>query len=719
LAARPLVKRLEEIVTPITALVRTTGHLPEIRQAAATECGLACLAMVACYYGRQNDLNTLRREYPVSLKGATLRTVMDIAAELGFAGRPLRLETEHLRSLRTPAILHWDMNHFVVLRHAGRSGIVIHDPAFGARRFVLAEVSKHFTGVALELTPNRAFQAHPPAPKLSLLDFLGQISGLGPALIQTLALSLVLQLYVLASPFYMQIAVDNAIAEDDHDLLLVLALGFALFLTINTGATLIRARVLIHAQKALAFQMGTGLFRHLLRLPMSYFEKRHVGDLVSRFSSTEPVRTLLAEGLVTALLDGAMAVLTAAMMFLYRPSLGMVVLAALALYIALRIAFYHLMRRRTLDLIEAKSRESTTFIETMRAMQSIKIFTRETERSAVWMNRYAEVVRTEASTSLLRQAFQVANGLIFGLENVLVVYLGARAALAGEMTVGMLFAFISYKQQFVDKAARLVERAIEYRMLDLHLERLSDIAGAEPEQGHCRPIAYQQPIAGNIEVRDLCFRYAEGEPFVLRNVNLSIRAGEYVAITGPSGCGKTTLLKVILGLLEPTSGEILVDGVPLRVLGHEAFRKSIGVVMQDDQLLSGSIADNICFFDESFELEHMMHCAEFAGIHDEICQMPMAYNSLIGDMGTSLSGGQKQRVLLARALYRRPRLLFMDEGTSHLDLATEQQVNAAVKALGLTRVIIAHRPETIASAPRRLVLHDGELHELHDTLMAA
>ena len=704
---------------PIAALLRRNGHLPEIRQAAATECGLACLAMIACYYGRRNDLNALRREYPVSLKGATLRTVMDIAAELGLAGRPLRLEIEHLRSLRTPAILHWDMNHFVVLRHVGRSGITIHDPAFGVRRFALAEVSKHFTGVALELTPDGAFRAYQPAPKLSLLDFLGQISGLGPALIQTLVLSAVLQLYVLATPFYMQIVVDNAIAKNDHDLLLVLALGFALFLLINTGATLIRARVLTYAQRALAFQMGTSLFRHLLRLPMTYFEKRHVGDLVSRFSSTEPVRALLAEGLVTALIDGTMALLTGAMIFLYRPSLSLVVLAALALYVALRIAFYHLMRRRTLDLIEARSRESTTFIETMRAVQSIKIFTRETERSAVWMNRYAEVVRAEASTGLLKQAFHVANEAIFGLENVLIIYLGAQAALAGEMTIGMLFAFISYKHQFVDKAARLVERAIEYRMLDLHLERLSDIAGAEPEQGHCRPAAYQQPIEGNIEIRDLCFRYAEGEPFLLRNVNLSIRTGEYVAITGPSGCGKTTLLKVILGLLEPTSGEILVDGVPLRVLGHQAFRKSIGVVMQDDQLLSGSIADNICFFDESFELDHMMHCAELAGIHEEICRMPMTYNSLIGDMGTSLSGGQKQRVLLARALYRRPRLLFMDEGTSHLDVATERQVTAAVKALGLTRVIIAHRPETIASAPRRLVMHDGDLHELQESLLAA
>jgi ABC-type multidrug transport system ATPase subunit len=243
--------------------------------------------------------------------------------------------------------------------------------------------------------------------------------------------------------------------------------------------------------------------------------------------------------------------------------------------------------------------------------------------------------------------------------------------------------------------------------LEGELERLADIAGAEPEERHIRPAAYQTPIEGNLEVRGPCFRYAEGEPFVLRDVNLSVRAGDYVAITGPSGCGKTTLLKLIMGLLEPAAGEILIDGVPLRVLGHDAFRKSIGVVMQDDQLLSGSIADNICFFDESFDLDHMTYCARLAGIHDEICLMPMAYKSLIDDMGTSLSGGQNQRVLLARALYRRPRLLFMDEGTSHLDVATERQVTAAIKSLGLTRIIIAHRPETIASALRRLTSQNG------------
>jgi ATP-binding cassette subfamily B protein RaxB len=279
------------------------------------------------------------------------------------------------------------------------------------------------------------------------------------------------------------------------------------------------------------------------------------------------------------------------------------------------------------------------------------------------------------------------------------------------MTVGMLFAFMAYKQHFIEKSSRLVEKAIEFRMLDLHRDRLADISATEPEPGSHRPAAYQHPVQGNIEVRNLSFRYAEGEPFVFENVSFSVAAGEYVAVTGPSGGGKTTLMKVILGLLAPTSGEVLVDGMPLQTIGAPAFRSQVGVVMQDDQLLSGSIADNICFFDDRFDLEWMQRCAELAGLHDEIMRMPMAYNSLVGDMGTSLSGGQKQRLLLARALYHRPRMLFIDEGTSHLDVVTEAKVNAAVEALGLTRIIIAHRPETVASAKRRLVIDSGGVRE--------
>ena len=685
--------------------------LPDVRQAEAAECGLACLAMVCGFHRRPVSLNTLRHQHPVSMKGMTLKTLMETAEKLGFGSRPLRLELEQLIGLQTPAILHWNMTHYVVLKKATRSRIVIHDPGQGPRTYLLKDASRHFTGIALELTPGGDYTPPAPVRKLSVQALFGPVVGLRAALLQVLALSLILQLYVLASPFYMQLVVDDAIAMSDGDLLRTLALGFGLFLLINVGAALIRTRILARVQSSLAYQMGAGLFRHLLRLPLDYFEKRHVGDLVSRFGATEPIRHLLAEGLITAFIDGLMAVLTAAMIFIYAPVLGLIVMLALGLYVGLRVVFFHSLRRSSLDLMVARAGEGTTFIETMRAIQSIKLFNRQAARSAVWMNRYAEVVRADTEIGTLRQTFQVLNDLIFGVENILIIYLGAHRVLDGRMTIGMLFAFMAYKQQFVAKASMLVERGIEFRMLDLYLDRLADIAGAEPEPMGIRRTHQAARITGSIEVRDLSFRYAEGEPYIFEGVSFRIAAGDFVAITGPSGGGKTTLLKVMLGLLQPTRGEVLVDGTPLPVIGNETYRDSIGVVMQDDSLLSGAIADNICFFDETGDADQMTHCARLAGIHDDILQMPMGYNSLIGDMGTSLSGGQRQRILLARALYPQPRILFMDEGTSSLDLETERRVSAAIRGLGLTRIIIAHRPETIATASRRLVMQAGGLRE--------
>jgi ATP-binding cassette subfamily B protein RaxB len=266
----------------------------------------------------------------------------------------------------------------------------------------------------------------------------------------------------------------------------------------------------------------------------------------------------------------------------------------------------------------------------------------------------------------------------------------------------MIFAFMSYKQHFTEKAVQLVEKALDFRILELHLERLADIALSPLERGYEQVLAYKRDIQGRIELRNVYFRYAETEPFVLEDISFILEPGEFVTIMGPSGGGKTTLVKIMLGLLNPTKGEVLIDDIPLSTMGARAYREQVGAVMQEDQLLSGSIADNICFFDPSFDQERMIHCAQLAGIHEEIMAMPMTYNSLIGDMGSSLSGGQKQRAMLARALYRQPRVLFLDEGTAHLDVNNEIHINDSLKALRITRISVAHRPEISSGADRIL-----------------
>lgn len=678
------------------------GRLPVIQQTEAAECGLACLAMIASFHGHRIDLNTLRRRHPVSLKGVTLRALIDIARHLHLSCRPLRLEPSHLKQIRLPAIMHWDMNHFVVLKSAAHGGLVVHDPALGERRLSWEEASKHLSGIAVEIWPVEGFTAKEERTRLPFMALFRPARGTIHALAQIFALSVVLEIGVIAAPFYVQLAIDHVIASGDRDLLTVLAIGFGLLTAIMVASTAIRSLIVLILENTLSFEMGARLFRHLVRLPLSYFEKRHIGDVLSRFISIDPIRSAIAQGLISALIDGLMCIATLAMVFLYSRLLGIVVLAAFIAYAAVRLALYRLLRERTQAVIQNKAQEESTLIETLRAVQSLKIFNRESDREAQWLNRYAGFINAAVHLGRAQILFKALNDGIFGIENIVAVYLAMRLALDGQMTIGMIFAVLAYKHNFMQKAVSLVEQGIQFRILELHLERLSDIAMTPMERGHDRPIAYVRPLDGGIELRNVSFRYAETEPFVLERVNLSIRPGQFVTIMGPSGGGKTTLVKIMLGLLEPTEGEVLIDGTPLSTLGVQAYREQIGAVMQEDQLLSGSLADNVSFFDTDFDPNWMVECAQLAGVHDEIMVMPMTYNSLIGDMGSSLSGGQKQRVMLARALYRRPKILFLDEGTAHLDVAREKEINANLRALSMTRISVAHRPEISSGADQIL-----------------
>ena len=305
--------------------------------------------------------------------------------------------------------------------------------------------------------------------------------------------------------------------------------------------------------------------------------------------------------------------------------------------------------------------------------------------------------------------FNSANQLVFGLERVAVIWFGATLAMSNVFSVGMLIAYLAYKDQFTGRIAGLIDKAIEFRMLRLHGERLADIVLTEPDAQSDGQLELNPTQAASFSVSGLSFRYSAGDPWVIKDCDFDIANGQAVAIVGASGCGKTTLVKLMLGLLKPESGSVQFAGQNTTQLGMANYRRHVGSVMQDDQLFAGSVADNISFFDEHFDMARIEEAARMAAIHDEIVAMPMAYHSLIGDMGTSLSGGQKQRIILARALYRNPKILFLDEATSHLDIHNEQLVNAAVKKLNITKIIIAHRPETIASADRVLVMQGGKI----------
>ena len=313
------------------------SRLPKILQTEAAECGLACLAMIASYHGHRVDLNTLRRRHPVSLQGATLRGLIQIANQMHLACRPLRFEMDDLRLLTLPAIVHWDMNHFVVLKAISSKGIVIHDPAGGVQIYSVEAASKHLTGVALELSPASGFKPRNERTRLPFRTFWGQITGVRAPLVQIFILSAILELLVIATPFYMQLTIDEVVSRGDVQLMLTLALGFGLLTAVNVSTFALRSHITLIVQNAVHFHMGARLFHHLVRLPLSFFEKRHIGDILSRFQSIEPIRNVVAEGLILAAIDGLMAVATLIMIFIYSARLALVVLCAFLMYTLLRL----------------------------------------------------------------------------------------------------------------------------------------------------------------------------------------------------------------------------------------------------------------------------------------------------------------------------------------------------------------------------------------------
>jgi ATP-binding cassette, subfamily B, bacterial CvaB/MchF/RaxB len=683
---------------------RWSTKLPVTLQTEAAECGLACLAMVAGYYGGLADLTELRRRTQVSLWGIHLADLIAIADRLGFVARPVRAELDELRMLKTPCILHWDLNHFVVLKSASRESIVIHDPAMGVRRLPWRVVSKHFSGVALELTPTVTFEPMQAASRVRLRSLLGHLVGLKRSLAQLLVLALAIEVFALAGPFFIQWVVDQALTTGDRELLLTLALGFGLLLLLKTAVSAMRGWMVMVLGAALKMQGRANLFSHLVRLPTAYFEARHLGDVMSRFGSQETIFQAITTDLVETVLDGLLASLTLVIMFIYAPVLAATVLAGAMLYGLLRWATYAPLRHASAEAIVWAARRDTHFLETLRGIKTIKLFNAEGARRARWLNIMVEALNRQLMTQKLRLVFTTANALLIGSLLIVVVSLGALRVIDNVMSVGMLLAFLAYKEEFLDRVSSLIDRAVDLSMLRLHGERLADIAltAPEPHEGRVESHEVRRPVA--IEARNLRFRYSDTEPWVLDAVSFRVEPGETVAIIGPSGCGKTSLLKILASLLRPTEGEILVDGEPLARLGVSRWRSMIGVVMQDDQLFAGSVADNICFFSERPDPERIEACARLAAVHEEIVAMPMGYDTLIGDMGTVLSGGQKQRVMIARALYRRPSLLLLDEATSQLDVAAEAVVSGAVRALRVTRIIVAHRPETIRSCDRVIQL---------------
>jgi len=680
----------------------TLKKLPIILQNEMSECGHAALCMILQYHRFQISLSNLRTLFPTSLKGITLTEIIRMARHFNCSTRAFRIPLSQLHTIKTPAILHWDHNHFVVLDNINTKQIIIHDPNAGRIKLSFEEAAKHFTNIALEINPPKKIINQTQIKKLKCTDLLHHFNK--KDLFSLIGLAFLLQTLVLIGPKYLQISVDRIIPHQTLYFLYLLTGAFLGIKLLEVAVYVSQALLLLSLNAKMSTQIATSVFHRLIQLPLSYFERRHLGDIMSRFNSIEKIREIMTQGLIESSINGIMAIVTFSMMLTYNIKMSLIVLITIFLYFMCRMRLSPTFRLRSEEMLRKQANYHSNFMENVRGIQLIKSFNKETERETLWQNKYHDFLNAHHSIAKQMVLFTTIKRGLFGVELIFVSLFGINSIVYNHLTIGMLYAFIFYQNIFRDAMDNLIEKFLDLKIISLHTDRLSDIVLQPIDATFATTYKKNSITTPVISAKNLAFQYEHNEPYIFKNLNLTILPGEFIAITGPSGCGKTTLLKIMMGLLLPMAGEILINNTNIQDIGIQQYRRHIAAVMQNDCLLAGSIADNIALFAKQPDYQHIERAATLAGIAKDIKNMPMQYHTLVGDMGSTLSGGQQQRIFLARALYANPKILFLDEATSHLDIETEHAVNKAIQQLNITRIVIAHRRETVEAADRIIQL---------------
>ncbi len=684
-------------------------RVPFVQQLTASDCGAACLSMVLGYHGKHVSIDDVRRVMGGDRGGVDAVAMLAAARHYGLRGRGVRAELDELESVPRGSILHWEFNHFVVLESLHRDHVVIVDPASGRRRVPMPRFSESFTGVALLFEPGEGFQPGGERPRTPS-QLLKQILGRRELWLRIVSLSGLVQVLALGLPLLTSVLVDRVVPRRDHELLAVLAGGLALMVAFHFLTSWIRANLLVQLRTVLDAELTVGFVDHLLALPLSFFQQRSTGDLMMRLGSNTTVREILTSSALSAVLDGTMVTIYLVLIVVVSPLLGALV-AGLAM---LLITLFLLARARQRELmaegLAAQARSSGFEVEMLSGVETLKAMGAEHRAIDRWSNLFIDHLnvalaraRLDALIGALSTAFAVAAPLT-------VLGTGAVLVLRGELTLGTMLGLSALAGGFLGPVTALLDTGFKLQLLGSYLERIDDVLGAKAEQAGVTT-SWSPKLSGALATRGLSFRYDEGRPPAVWEVDLEVPAGCFVAIVGPSGAGKSTLAKLLLGLYPPEAGRVLYDGIDIRTLDFGSVRRQIGVVPQQPALFAMSVRDNIAVGRPGTSLEQVIAAAQLAAIHDDIVAMSMGYETLLADGGASLSGGQRQRLALARALLFDPAVLVLDEATSALDAITEHAVQHALSTLKCTRIVVAHRLSTVMSADLIVVMDRGRVVE--------
>lgn len=685
-------------------------NVPVIYQAEQSECGLACLAMISGYYGKSTSLHELRTAFPQSGRGSRLADLIQVGSSMGLAARPVKVELADISQLSLPCILHWKMKHFVVLTGVSSRSLTVIDPKRGIQQVSMKDADEYFTGVALELDKGADFKKDERQTKVSLVSLLKSVKGLGKGAAQVLCLAAVLEIFTLLAPQHLRMVMDQVVPLQDTGLLTFLGVSFTLVLIIRATIELMRRWILVWLGANMNIGWTGNVFSHTLQLPLDYFRRRGLGDVVSRFSAINVIQQTLTANFVLALVDGLTALILLGVLFYYDTNLCLIVFGFSLAYFTARFSYLTKYHAVVATQVNVGAVQQGELIEALRGMQAIRLNGAESHRLGKYMNATADVANMSVRFQRLEMFFEALGTTITGGQRVAVIWVGCLAVLKGTMTPGSLVAFVLYADLFAARFVNLANYWVQLRLLSVQVDRVSDIMFTPRERfvtGRGAPVAE----AVSVRFDSVSFSYGPDQPSVVKACDFNIEPGEVLAISGPSGVGKSTIAKLLLGIQDYESGAIYVGGSDLRLIGKRRVRELSASVLQEDHLFIGTIADNISLFTPEATLEDVRAAAVQANIAAEIEAMPMGYLTQISDLGNSLSGGQQQRVLLARAFFRKPKLLVLDEATSSLDLESERLICEAVRNCGITTLIIAHRPQTLASADRVLFMKDGALLE--------